>query len=237
MKEKILELRLQNKTINKIANELNCAKSTVSYHLNSLGLGGEILRITDNISDFYDVLLMKKSGLTNQQIFNKSPLSKDKIIKIVKINNLNDPNKIRRPTEKDIKIMQDLYDKYKSTYKVAERCKWSRYTICKYVKIKKIRNYTQSERKEVRKKAVIDWRVRTKKKLVEYKGGCCERCGYDKTIQALQFHHLNPDEKDFSISGKSYSYERMKKEVDKCMMVCANCHIEIHEEERKNRMP
>ena len=69
--------------------------------------------------------------------------------------------------------------------------------------------------------------------LVNYKGGKCERCGYDKCVQALQFHHLNPDEKDFAISGKSYSFERLKKEVDKCIMVCANCHIEIHEELKK----
>jgi hypothetical protein len=67
---------------------------------------------------------------------------------------------------------------------------------------------------------------------VEYKGGCCERCGYNKSNSVLQFHHLNPQEKDFNIGNKSYSFERIKKEVDKCIMVCANCHIEIHEEER-----
>jgi predicted HNH restriction endonuclease len=43
---------------------------------------------------------------------------------------------------------------------------------------------------------------------------------------------LNPDEKDFQIGGSSYSFEKLKIEVDKCIMVCSNCHIEIHEEER-----
>ena len=80
---------------------------------------------------------------------------------------------------------------------------------------------------------MIQWRKRKKIELVKYKGGKCERCGYDKTYEALQFHHINPSEKDFTISGKSYSLERLKKEVDKCIMVCANCHIEIHEELRK----
>ena len=43
-----------------------------------------------------------------------------------------------------------------------------------------------------------------------------------------------PKEKDFSISAKSYSYDRLKKEVDKCILVCLNCHIEIHEEIKNN---
>jgi hypothetical protein len=67
--------------------------------------------------------------------------------------------------------------------------------------------------------SVINHRRNTKIKLVEYKGGCCEKCGYNKTIQALQFHHINTNDKDFTISGKSYCFERMKKEVDKCILV------------------
>jgi hypothetical protein len=65
---------------------------------------------------------------------------------------------------------------------------------------------------------------------VEYKDGSCEVCGYEKSIGALAFHHRDPKEKDFTISAKSYAYERLKKEVDKCILVCSNCHIEIHEE-------
>lgn len=79
---------------------------------------------------------------------------------------------------------------------------------------------------------VISKRRRLKEKLVEYKGGKCEICGYNKCIDALEFHHKDPNEKDFSISGKSVSLERLKKEVDKCILVCANCHREIHSEER-----
>ena len=83
---------------------------------------------------------------------------------------------------------------------------------------------------------VKNHRNRLKEKLVEYKGGKCEICGYDKCIEALEFHHLNPEEKDFSISSYStLSFENLKKEVDKCILVCANCHREIHhyENERK----
>lgn len=75
-------------------------------------------------------------------------------------------------------------------------------------------------------------RKKLKEKLVEYKGGKCERCGYDKCITALEFHHLDPREKDFGIGSKDVlSFEKCKKEVDKCILVCANCHREIHYEE------
>ena len=76
---------------------------------------------------------------------------------------------------------------------------------------------------------VISWRKRKKRELIEYKGGKCEICGYNKCDRALQFHHKNPKEKDFQISGKSLSFENLKNEVDKCMLVCSNCHSEIHD--------
>lgn len=77
-------------------------------------------------------------------------------------------------------------------------------------------------------------RQRLKKKLVDYKGGKCEICGYDKCINALDFHHLNPNEKDFGISNYTVlSFDKLKKEVDKCILVCANCHREIHAKENE----
>ena len=69
---------------------------------------------------------------------------------------------------------------------------------------------------------------RRKIKAVEYKGGKCELCNYDKNISALEFHHLNPEEKDFTISGYKCKWEVLKKELDKCILVCSNCHREIH---------
>lgn len=72
-----------------------------------------------------------------------------------------------------------------------------------------------------------------KQKLVDYKGGKCEMCGYDKCIEALEFHHIDPNEKEFTITvSKNYDLKSLKKESDKCMLVCANCHREIHSEER-----
>ena len=72
--------------------------------------------------------------------------------------------------------------------------------------------------------------TRVKIELVNYKGGKCELCGYSKNIKALEFHHKNAIEKDFSIASvKNHSIENLKPEVDKCMLVCANCHREEHD--------
>lgn len=67
-------------------------------------------------------------------------------------------------------------------------------------------------------------------KLVEMKGGKCQKCGYDKCIGALQFHHRNPEEKSFELSMKSghCTWEEMSKEAEKCDLLCANCHSELH---------
>lgn len=65
---------------------------------------------------------------------------------------------------------------------------------------------------------------------VEYKGNKCQCCGYNNCLDALEFHHLNPNEKDFNISDRNltYDWEKIKNELDKCILVCANCHREIH---------
>lgn len=72
-------------------------------------------------------------------------------------------------------------------------------------------------------------RRKYKAELVALKGGKCEKCGYDRYMGALEFHHLDPSKKDFSIGDYKNSHlEKMKKEVEKCILVCANCHREIH---------
>ncbi len=65
---------------------------------------------------------------------------------------------------------------------------------------------------------------------IEYKGGKCQLCGYNRCPEAMEFHHLNSSGKDFGISQKGYtrSWKRVKEELDKCIMLCANCHREVH---------
>jgi hypothetical protein len=73
-------------------------------------------------------------------------------------------------------------------------------------------------------------RRRLKKLMVEYKGGKCQVCGYSKYIGALDFHHKDPERKNLKLSmGKlDRSWKRIRLEIDKCILVCANCHREIH---------
>ena len=90
--------------------------------------------------------------------------------------------------------------------------------------------------KKCRINAVNKCRKKTKIKAVEYKGGKCEICSYNKCIEALEFHHKDSTKKDFGISkGPTRSWEKVKNEIDKCMLLCANCHREIHVEERNGR--
>jgi 5-methylcytosine-specific restriction endonuclease McrA len=133
-------------------------------------------------------------------------------------------------TKEKISQIRELYLVLKSTRKVAKELGVSRDTVRKYVEIYLPKQKNEEERKKSNVQSTIIWRQRAKLKLIEYKGGKCERCGYNKCHVALEFHHLNPDEKDFTISGKSWSFERLKKEVDKCILVCSNCHKEIHYE-------
>jgi 5-methylcytosine-specific restriction endonuclease McrA len=56
-------------------------------------------------------------------------------------------------------------------------------------------------------------------------------CGYSRSRKALHFHHVNPGDKKFRISGKwAMSWENLRTELDKCIIVCANCHAEIHDD-------
>lgn len=71
---------------------------------------------------------------------------------------------------------------------------------------------------------------RTQKKIraIEYKGGECLVCGYNGCPQAFDFHHLDRDEKSFNISlDSNVSWERIKKELDKCVLLCATHHREV----------
>ena len=64
---------------------------------------------------------------------------------------------------------------------------------------------------------------------IKYLGGKCSSCGYDKCADALDFHHLDPSLKDVNAKYiRSWSKERIRDELDKCVLLCANCHREVH---------
>ena len=74
-------------------------------------------------------------------------------------------------------------------------------------------------------------RLLNKKKLIQYKGGKCIICKYDKDIPAAyDFHHVDPSRKSFGIANRLlYSMSKLTKEADKCVLLCCRCHQEFHE--------
>lgn len=76
---------------------------------------------------------------------------------------------------------------------------------------------------------VKNFRARLKERAVYVLGGKCQICGYDRCITALEFHHVNPEEKEMEFSGNTNrSWEATRKELQKCILLCANCHREAH---------
>jgi len=98
--------------------------------------------------------------------------------------------------------------------------------------VKETRTY--SDRRKYFIAAVAKRRKKVKLMAVEHLGGKCSRCGYHKYPELLEFHHKNPEEKEFSIAlrGHSRSWARVKAEIEKCALLCANCHREIHVEQK-----
>lgn len=68
-----------------------------------------------------------------------------------------------------------------------------------------------------------------KKKAIEYKGGKCLHCGYGKFYGALEFHHNDPMEKEFDWGEvRNKKWPEIEKELNKCTLLCSNCHKEEH---------
>ena len=76
---------------------------------------------------------------------------------------------------------------------------------------------------------VSNFRRRRKANLIQVLGCKCTLCGYDKCVGALEFHHIEPENKSYQLStGNCHSLKEDLEEAKKCLLVCANCHREIH---------
>jgi phage FluMu protein Com len=126
------------------------------------------------------------------------------------------------PRCKEIKEVNNKNFPIRKRYaKLRKRCGFERRSI--------------SECRECNRKRTFERNNQFKQKCVEYKGGKCTVCGYEKCLSALDFHHRNPNEKDFEIGDMRHKpWELIKTELDKCNCVCRNCHAEIHFNYRVN---
>lgn len=87
---------------------------------------------------------------------------------------------------------------------------------------------------QANKRKVTRYRRIMKQKMVEYKGSKCSQCDYNKPfLSVYHFHHIDPSQKKFSLSSKGCSrgWSKIIDELDKCILLCANCHSELHEKE------
>ena len=96
-----------------------------------------------------------------------------------------------------------------------------------------------ADRRDYLIKAVQIRRKRVRQMALEMAGGKCRSCGYQKCPEALEFHHRDGTEKDFSVSGRGYtrSWAKIRAEIGKCLLLCANCHREVHAGQRQVDTP
>lgn len=70
-------------------------------------------------------------------------------------------------------------------------------------------------------------------KAVKHKGGECEKCGYNKCIEAMDFHRLDKNTKDPKFNSiRVWKWSRVLSEISKCVLLCSNCHRELHAKEK-----
>lgn len=89
---------------------------------------------------------------------------------------------------------------------------------------------TYNDRRAYLSKMTNIRRKRLKGLMIDHKGGKCQFCGYSRYIGALDFHHVDSKKKNFELSMDELyrSWDLIIKEIDKCLLVCSNCHREIH---------
>ena len=176
-------------------------------------------KINDEIRN--QVIELRKERKTYQEIMEITKIGKGSVSNICKEAGLG--QKIVELTPEKIQEAQELYDKLGNIKKVAKELGISFDRLRNVIVSKTITPKSSYENLKTHRKKI-------KEELITYKGGECQLCHYNKCNASLDFHHLDPNEKDFGISqNNTYrNIDKMKQEVDKCILVCANCHREIH---------
>lgn len=180
------------------------------------------------------IIELVMDGITYKEISKLLGCSLSTISYHCKKLNIKSRNTMEKMDDEKKDLINRLYSSGLSSLKISSMLGISKTTVLKYIKNLRKTKMTEDEVRISKVVRVVYWRKKVKAKLVDSKGGCCERCGYNKCIDALEFHHRNPNEKDFTISGKSWSFQKLKEETDKCILVCSNCHKEIHYEIRES---
>ena len=176
------------------------------------------------------IINLRKEGKSYNEISKELNCSKATISYHCKREMINDIGleQSKKLNSDEIELLKEYY-KTHTIEQTSKKFEVSISTVKKYSN-KKFKDRTEDDRKKANYNHVKTFRKRTKEKAVEYKGGKCSICNYDRCVSALEFHHLEPSKKDFTLSqSMNIAWNKVKEELDKCILVCANCHREIHE--------
>lgn len=146
-------------------------------------------------------------------------MTKEILIELVIIKNLSN-----REIAKYYDVHYNTVGKWLKKFKISVKTpKHIHCAIC----VKKLKNNT-GNRSICTSCSIRILRYRNKQKAIRYKGGCCSRCGYSDSMGALQFHHTGAT-KNFTIGNKiTLPWSKLKRELNKCILLCANCHSQEH---------
>ncbi|SOK58648.1 g371 [Yersinia phage fHe-Yen9-04] len=226
---------MECKNCNKdILNKRNkfCSKSCSASYNNKNRTMTETskIKISEKLSAKYDLEIVKslaENGTNILEIAKCLGVCKNTARRILSNNNIKIIKKkkpINKSPSKSLK-KNPQFIKKESKFLIDGGITCSKHNI-KYIFNEKKKIY---ECKGCNVEYVNNHRRKKKQMTVDYKGGKCQVCGYNKCLAALDFHHINPLEKDFNISTKFISFEKMKSELDKCILLCSNCHREFHD--------
>ncbi len=220
LKDKYQSLIDKGYTTKQIANELKMCWSTVKGHLRNLSMK-TIHKIDQYVITKEQLQLLIDKNYSTYDIAKELKCSQCVVKNRLKLFELQTHaiwTVLRTKTKKEIE----------EGYKTCPQCHQKKSLTTENFYLKKDGKF-HYWCKECNDRITYQKQSNRKKECVEYKGGKCFICGYDKYLGALDFHHIDPTQKEFNISNlKTYSWKVLKIELDKCICVCRNCHAEIH---------
>lgn len=134
------------------------------------------------------------------------------------------PTTVRRWLKRyGLKLKRGTRGKYPKDFTLTYKCK------CGETNPEKFYGHKRSTCAKCHNKYRLDKGRKNRRKAIEYLGGKCINCSWDKWDSGFDIHHLNPEEKDVAFrSMRSWSWERTRAELDKCVLLCACCHAGVH---------
>jgi DNA-binding CsgD family transcriptional regulator len=177
------------------------------------------------------ILKLRRENMSYDDISKKLNIGKGIISYHLKKEGLNNPinNRGSKITNELIKVIEELNDGSITKKEIAKKLGISYGTVKKYTGKTPKKFKTKDELRDKQYEKHRQWRLNIKIKCLKYLGGKCSKCGYNRCVGALDLHHKDSNEKEFGISGGNLkSFDKLIPELNKCEVLCSNCHREYH---------